>query len=256
MKVISFGTYSIPQAKGEWSFPLASLRGGRPVMAAAGVWDDLGDLVVLRPGLVQVKFAISSDVSWSAVDDDLDDAKEALFAERALLKVALGTSGGATRQALARCVSFDAPFKYDKPRLALCTAKFELLQPHWDSIISGAWPAYTTAAFTVNNTSSTCQTQRTLSIRVNGPLSAVYTVTNTTNGMSFTYDGVSHAIPAGQALLIDCGKLTVLHQTVDVWDHFSVGANQIGFMAFEVGNNAFTQSPTQTIRFYGHYSYL
>lgn len=256
MKVVEFGSYSIPQAKGEWSFPVTSLRGGRPLLAAAGVWDDLGDLVVLRPGLVQVKFAISSDVSWGDVDDDLDDAKEALFAGRALLKLARGTSGSALRQALARCVSFDVPFKYDKPRLALCTAKFELLQPHWDSISYGGWPPYTTAAFTVNNTSSTCQTQRTLSIRVNGPLSAVYTFTNTTNGMSFAYDGTGHAIPPGQALIVDCGKLTVLHQTVDVWEHFSVGTNQIGFMAFEVGNNACTQSPTQDIRITGHYSYL
>jgi hypothetical protein len=257
--MISFGSWSFPQAKGEWSFPLASLRGGRPVMAAAGVWDDLGDLVVLRPGLVQVKFAISSDVSWSDVDGDLDDAKEVLFAERALLKVATGTSGFASRQALARCVSFDAPFKYDKPRLALCTAKFELLQPHWDGV-SLRYTNVSTSSFNVDNTISTCVTQRTLLVRIFGSLSSVFTLTNLHNKMVFEYDGASSPIPAMRYVDVHCGKMTVIENTaggdVDRWGYFSAGDNQIGFMALNPGINSFTQSPAQSLYLSWNWSYL
>jgi len=223
-------------------------------MAAAGVWDDLGDLVVLRPGLVQVKFAISSDVSWSDVDDDLDDAKQSLFAERALLKIAMGTSGTASRQALARCVSFDVPYKYDKPRLALCTAKFELLQPHWDKTTgSVVWPS--TASFSVTNSGSTCQTQRTLCILFNS-LHTIWTLTNTTNGMQFIYDGVTHPV---SHLRIHCGELTVEDAASggnDVWEFSAIGDNQIGFMALEPGVNNFTQSPTLSMQWDWYESYL
>lgn len=267
MKMITFGSWSFPQAKGEWSFPLASLRGGRPVMAAAGVWDDLSDLVVLRPGLVQAKFVISSDVSWSDVDADLDDAKEALFTERALLGVATGTSGVASRQALARCVSLDVPFKYNKPRLALCTAKFELLQPHWDGV-SVQNVNTSAAAFIVDNDTSTCATQRTLLIKIIGPLTSVFTLRNLDNEMEFEYDGVSSPVLALHRIEVHCGELTVLDVdiltggTIDKWEYLSTGDNQIGFMALESemgshpGGNNFIQSPAQSLYLSWNWSYL
>ena len=126
MKLLTFNSWTFPQARGEWKMPNGSLRGGKTLLASPGVWDDLGDLVVLRPGVVNAKFAFSSDTSWSDVDDDVDDAKRALFEQRSLLTATSGTGSVATRQALARCFSFDVTYKSDTPRLAVCTAQFEI----------------------------------------------------------------------------------------------------------------------------------
>jgi hypothetical protein len=244
MKISQFGSYDIPQAKAEWDFPLGSLAGGQELLAAAGVWDDLGDLVVLRPGLVGATFKIHGD-SWDDVDDELDDCRAALLGERALLKATVGDDASASRQAMARCVSLDVPYSFDAPRQVICKAQFELLQPHWDSILSddeSIHAATSGTSFTLSN-NSTCQVQRTLTIRIY-ELSVVLTLTNTTNGMSFTYDGASSPIPGAYAVKVDCGALTVTYAvgSADRWEYFSIGDDQIGFMALEPGNNAFTVS--------------
>lgn len=255
MKLLTFDSYNLPMARGEWKFPLASLRGGRSLLAAAGVWDDLGDLVVLRPGLVQAKFAMHG-TTWDSVDAALDLAKAGLFAGRGYLQVTVGDDGTATRRALARCLALDVPYKFDKPRLVICAAKFELLQPHWDAI-NQSTSSPSTTSFNVDNSGSTYQTQRTLVIRLNGPLSASFTLTNTMNGMAFTYDGASSSIASGHYVDVDCGARSVLYDgSADRWPYLSIGNNQIGFMALDTGVNAFTASPAMALGFTWRKSYL
>lgn len=248
MKISQFGSYDIPQAVGEWDFPLSSLAGGQELLAAAGVWDDLGDLVVLRPGLVGATFKVHGD-SWDDVDDELDDCRAALLGERALLKATVGDDATASRQAMARCVSLDVPYSFDTPRQVVCKAQFELLQPHWDGIASQSevfYSATSGTSFTLSNSDSTCQVQRSLKVRLYAPLSVELTLTNTTNGMSFTYDALSSPIPgmAPHHVEVDCGALTVVYDvgSVDKWEYLGLGDDQVGFMALEPGDNAFTVS--------------
>ncbi len=243
-------------ALGEWKFALAGLGGGRPLLAAAGVWDDLGDLVVLRPGLVQAKFALYG-TTWDSVDAALDLAKAGLFAGRGLLKVTVGDDGTATRQALARCVSLDVPYKFDTPRLVVCSAKFELLQPHWDSINLFSVDRSATT-FTVDNAGSTCQTQRTLAIYLLGPVgSPDLVLANDTNSMIFTFDSSASPIPSGHWVTIDCGAMTVLYDDVsDRWQYLDIGDDQIGFMALEPGVNNFLKTAGYNITVAWYKSYL
>jgi len=128
MKVKAFGSYNFPYALGEDKRVMASLAGARMILGAAGYWDDLGDLVVLRPGIVEVKLAFYDDDSWTDIDTAIDTAKKTLFLERESLKLAPGDgSGSATREALARCVSFDEVWRYDTPRLVVCIGKVRVV---------------------------------------------------------------------------------------------------------------------------------
>jgi hypothetical protein len=256
VKLISFGSYSIPQALGEWTMPIAALAGAQSILAAAGVWDDLGDLVLIGDRQISAKFSVNA-TTWAAAETALDALRAALFAQRDYLNVATGNDAVATRRALARCISLDVPYSFSTPRNVICSAKFELLQPHWDAItLSSLSPS--TGSFSVDNTGSTCDTQRTLVIRLNGPLSANWTLTNSTNGMSFQFAGATHNIAAGHYVDVDCGALTVHYDgSTDVWEYLTLGTNQIGFMALKPGSNSFIQSgATLTLGFTWRKSYL
>lgn len=258
MKVKSFGSYNFPYALGEDKRVMASLAGARTILGAAGYWDDLGDLVVLRPGIVEVKLAFYDNDSWTDIDTAIDTAKKNLFLERESLKLAPGDgSGSATREALARCVSFDEVWQYDTPRLVVCSAKFELLQPHWDDVLEME-TVKTAGSFTVDNSGSTCRTERTLVIHLgHGDLVTLITLTNVTNGMSLTYDATGDGAPSGPySVIIDCGALTVECDGEDRWSYLILGNNQVGFMALDPAINSFTISPTTQIWFYWHKSYL
>jgi hypothetical protein len=233
---------------------MASLPGARPILAAGGYWDDLGDVSVLRPGIVEVKFALYHDTSWASLDTLVDTAKQNLFDGRQYLNLAAGDGSGSTaRRALARCIGFDEAWKYEQPRLIICTAKFELLQECWDS---GSFDivVQTTGSFNIDNTGSTTQVQRKLDLLVTMGASTSVTVTNTTNDMEFTISGIAATFK------IDCGALTVQRYVgaslTDGWEYFSIGDNQMGFMALEPGINAFTVTPAMQVRFTWYKAYI
>jgi len=257
VKVKYFGDYELPFALGEDKRVMASLAGARTILGAAGYWDDLGDLVVLRPGLVEVKMAFYDEDSWTDLDDTLDAAKKALFAERAYLKLAAGDgSGSAVRQAYARCLSFDEVWKYDTPRLLVASAKFELLQSHWDGLEENV-VTDATGSFTADNSASTCQTSRTLKVRFYGPVNNLTTLTNSTLGLQLqVLPFNSHS---GYYLEVDCGAMTAIYNEYDSdeWDHVRLPVTtQVGFMALAAASNSFTCSPVLTVQLRWYYSYL
>ena len=263
MKVKAFGSYNFPYALGEDKRVMASLAGARMILGAAGYWDDLGDLVVLRPGIVEVKLAFYDDDSWTDIDTAIDTAKKNLFLERESLKLAPGDgSGSATREALARCVSFDEVWRYDTPRLVVASAKFELLQPHWDSTnLSSA--SFTAGSFSVDNSGSTCRTERTLTIKLNGPVNTLFTLVNQTlGGWWIKYDGASKPIAGGKYVNFYCGSLiAALYSGYEsVWQYVTLGSNsgesRTGFMALAPQVNQFTASPTYPLQFYWYESYV
>jgi len=260
MKVKAFGSWNLPYALGEDKRVTASLAGARTILGAAGYWDDLGDLVVLRPGLVEVKMAFYDEDSWGDLDDVIDEAKFNLFKERAKLKIAMNDGDeDPSREALARCLSFSEVWRYDQPRLVVCSATFELLQPHWDWLWGDNIRTSTSGSFDLDNIASTCQTDRTVRVRIHGLLNTIYTLTNTTLGMSLTYDGSGGgSIANGTYVEIDCGAMTVKTEGgADRWQYVTLGNTQIGFMALAPGVlNAFTQSPTIQVQIYWRRSFL
>jgi len=257
MKVKSFGSWNFPYALGEDKRPLGALAGARTILGGAGYWDDLGDLVVLRPGIVEVKCAFYDEDSWTDLDDALDTAKQNLFKERALLKLAAGAGwGSAVRQAYARCLAFDEVWRYDQPRLVVASAKFEMLQPHWDGVSENV-VTKTDASFTIDNSGSTCQTERTLRVRLYTPISSLTTLGNSTTGhllnfLPFTSSG-------GFYLEVDCGAMTAIYSEdeSDHWEHVTLGGSQVGFMALAAGSNSFMVfAAPGTFQFRWYYSYL
>jgi len=268
MKVKAFGSYDLgsynfPYALGEDKRVTASLAGARTILGAAGYWDDLGDLVVLRPGIVEVKMAFYDDDSWTDVDTAIDTAKKNLFVEREQLLLAPGDgSGTVTREAAARCVQFDEVWRYDMPRLVVCSAKFELLQPHWDAInISSA--SFTAGSFSIDNSDSTCRTERTLTIKLYGPVNTLFTLVNQTlGGWWIKYDGAGKNIGSSQWITLYCGSLiAALYPGYEsVWQYVTLGSNsgesRTGFMALDPEINQFTASPTYPLQFYWQKSYV
>jgi hypothetical protein len=73
-----------------------------------------------------------------------------------------------------------------------------------------------------------------------GALASV-TVTNTTNGYTFTYTGT---VNSGQALVVDAGAWSVKNNGVGAYAGFAYGAGQQNWMRLAPGANAFTISKT------------
>jgi hypothetical protein len=248
MKVTSFGSYNIPQSQGEWTFNPQQTNPTVELLAASGVFDNLGDAIVLRPGTIRVSFAVWG-VDWDAVDAELDNAKAAFFPStgRDLLKLTYGEDVSTSRQALARCVSFDIPKRWDGCHIVRCQAEFVMEQSTWDNIAVSNLTE-NSASFNVDNSGSNAKVQRTLIIRINGALPASnITLTNTTTGLSFVYDANADSVAGGEYREIDCGAASVVDQLGnDKYEFLTIGNNQIEFMALEPGINAFTLSPSGT----------
>lgn len=243
MKLSAFGSYSFPMDLGEWGVPIEALSGSQQILGASGAWDDMGRLVVIGPRKVTSKFAIHG-ATWAAVDTDLDALRTALFKSDHgynYLYAIMGEDAAASRIARARCLALEMPYKYDAPRVVVCQATFEMLQPHWDAIVAST-SSPNTATFVLDNGGSTCDVQRTLAFRLNGPLTVLYTLSNATNGLTFSFDGAAHNVAAGHYVDVHCGWLTVVDDAgVDLWEHLTIGVNQIGFMRLYPGNNSITQ---------------
>jgi hypothetical protein len=227
-------------ALGEWGVPIESLPGGQQILGASGAWDDLGDLVVIGPRKVTAKFALTG-TTWAAVDTALDSLRAALFDQRDYLYAIMGEDVVATRQALARCIALDVPYKYDSLYRVIGQATFEMLQPHWDAI-SLSTETKNDFDFEVDGGDGNFPASRTLVVRLHGPIVDMkFDLLNNTNGMSFHYEGSEH-VHIGHYLDVDCGALTVLYDGVtDRYQYFSIPTYQMGFMSLEPGVNLFSQ---------------
>lgn len=246
MNIVKFGSYTLPLNKAEYDFSYETLPGATPILGGAGYFDTWGDEGISRIRPIVTRFTV--------YDDDLDGVDGLLTAARAgllgvgrqVLSVALGNSTSTVdRQAYARCLKFEQPVKYNPPKLVDCVAEFEILQSNWDAVAASS-QAKSGSPFAVSNAGN-AYVERTLVITINGALSSSITITNSTNGYSFTYDAASDNIAGGNYIEIDCGALTVRDQAgTDKYEFFGIGSNQIGFMRLDAGSNTFTSSVPAT----------
>ncbi len=185
-------------------------------------------------------FTITRTPSYAGVEFDIDTLKHhTINAGESKLWGLLRS--GSQRWAYAKCIAVAAPESYENKLAIPVSVEFALREGLWYAATqSGTSIDQTDLSYDLVNNGSTYAAFELTLTSATGTLTAV-TITNTTNGDTFTYTG---SAAVGKTIIVKTGAYSITNDGTGAYTGLTYGANQVNWLRLNPGSNAVTISVT------------